>query len=403
MPAVEIKPDIYWVGVNDRTTDLFEGLWPISREGVSYNSYLIKDEKTAIVDLAKAMKTDDFFGQIADITELRKIDYAVINHVEPDHTGVLRILKAMAPDMTIVCTQKAADLLESYYGVHDNMMIVGDGDTLSLGKRTLHFVSTPFVHWPETMMTYEPSEGILFSCDGFGGYGALQGSIFDDECQNQAFYERESLRYFVNIVAKFRVSVRKAINKLADVDVRMIAPSHGLIWRAHPERIIELYQTWCNYPDTPGDLAVTLIYGSMYGNTESFMNAVAQGVVAEGLDVEIFDAARTHSSYMLPYLWTRRGVVVGAPTYEGALFPPVWEVIREARIKGVKNRQLAMFGSYGWTGGALRDLVKIVEPVKWNLIDSLEVKGGANPESIARAEAFGRTFAQTLKADASAE
>lgn len=398
MPAVEIKPDMYWVGVNDRTTDLFEGLWPISREGVSYNSFVIKDEKTAIIDLAKAMKTDDFFGQIADITTLREIDYCVINHVEPDHTGVLRILKEMAPEMTIVCTEKAAGLLEAYYGMHDRMKIVGDGDTLSLGRRTLEFYSTPFVHWPETMMTFEPSEGVLFSCDGFGGYGALQGTIFDDECQDQDFYERESLRYFVNIVAKFRVSVRKAIQKLGGLDVRMIAPSHGLIWRSRPDRIIELYQKWCDYPDTSGDLAVTLIYGSMYGNTETFMNAVAQGVAAEGVDVEIFDAARTHSSYMLPYFWTRRGVMVGAPTYEGALFPPVWEVIREARIKGVKNRQLAMFGSYGWTGGALRDLVKIVEPVKWNLIDSLEIKGGANPESIARAETFGRTFAQTLKA-----
>ena len=251
-------------------------------------------------------------------------------------------------------------------------------------------------------MTVELLEGVLFSCDGFGGFGALQGAIFDDEAQDPDFYEREALRYFVNIVAKFRVSIRKAIQKLADVDVRIIAPAHGLIWRSHPERIIELYQQWCDYPDTPGDLAVTLIYGSMYGNTETFMNAVAQGVASEGLDVEIFDAARTHSSYMLPYLWTRRGVVVGAPTYEGALFPPVWEVVREARIKGVKNRQLAMFGSYGWTGGALRDLLKIVEPVRWNLIDSLEIKGGAKPESIAQAQAFGTKFARTLKADADA-
>jgi len=399
MPAVEIKPDTYWVGVNDRTTDLFEGMWPISREGVSYNSYVIKDEKTAIIDLAKAMKTDDFFGQIADITSLREVDYVIINHVEPDHTGVLRTLKEMVPDMTIVCTQKAADLLEAYYGMHEHMMIVGEGDTLSLGKRTLHFVMTPFVHWPETMMTYEPTNKILFSCDGFGGYGALHGAIFDDECQDQGFYERESLRYFVNIVAKFRVSILKAIAKLDAVEVDMVAPSHGLIWRANPGRIIELYKQWCHYPDTPGDTAVTLIYGSMYGNTETLMNAVAQGIAAEGLDVEIFDAARAHTSYMLPYLWTRRGVMVGAPTYEGNLFPPVWEAVREATTKGIKNRQMAMFGSYGWTGGALRDLKKIVEPVKWNLVDSLEIKGGANKENVVVAEAFGRKFAETLKSE----
>ncbi len=396
MPAVEIKPDIYWVGVNDRTTDLFEGLWPISREGVSYNSYLVKDEKTAIIDLAKAMKTDDFFGQIAELTALRSIDYVVINHVEPDHTGVLGTLKEMAPDMTIVCTQKAADLLGDYYGMHEHMMVVQDGDTLSLGKRTLHFVMTPFVHWPETMMTYEPSARVLFSCDGFGGYGALQGAIFDDECRDLAFYERESLRYFVNIVAKFRVSVLKAIDKLADVEVDMIAPSHGLIWRSRPERIVQLYQDWCRYPDTPGDPGVTLIYGSMYGNTETFMNAVAQGLATEGVDVEIFDAARTHASYVLPYLWTRRGVIIGAPTYEGSLFPPVGEMIREAISKGIKNRRVGMFGSYGWSGGALRELKKLSEPVGWEIIDSLEIKGGASREHVAQAAAFGRKFAQAL-------
>ncbi len=397
MPAVEIKPDMYWVGVNDRTTDLFEGLWPISREGVSINSYLIKDEKTAIIDLAKAIKTDDFFAQISEVANLRAIDYAVINHVEPDHTGVLRILKDIAPDITIVCTQKGADLLEAYYGVHEHVMIVGEGDTLSLGKRALHFVMTPFVHWPETMMTYEPSEAILFSCDGFGGFGALQGAIFDDQCEDQGFYESESLRYFVNIVAKFRVSVRKAIDKLDEVAVKTIAPAHGLIWRKHPERIIELYRAWCNHPDTPGDLGATLIYGSMYGNTETLMNAVAQGLAAEGVGVEIFDAARVHASYILPSLWMRRGVMIGAPTYEGTVFPPVGEVVREAAMKSIKHRQMAMFGSYGWGGGALRELKKITEPMKWNLTNSLAVKGGANRENIAQAEAFGREFGCALK------
>lgn len=399
MPAVEIRPEMYWVGVNDRTTDLFEGLWPISREGVSYNSYLIKDDKIAIIDLAKAMKTDDFFGQIAGLTSLRSIDYVVVNHVEPDHTGVLVTLKEMVPDVTIVCTKKAADLLGTYYGMHDHMMVVEEGDTLALGKHTLHFVMTPFVHWPETMMTYEPSQKVLFSCDGFGGYGALQGAIFDDECRDLAFYERESLRYFVNIVAKFRASVKKAIDKLAAVDVDMIAPSHGLIWRAHPERIIRLYRDWCQYPDTPGDPSVTLIYGSMYGNTETFMNAVAQGVAAEDVRVEIFDAARTHVSYILPHLWTGRGAIIGAPTYEGRLFPPVREVVQESIAKGIKNRQVAMFGSYGWSGGALRDLKKLVEPAAWAIIKSLEIKGGANRDSVAQAAAFGGKFVRSLTAE----
>lgn len=246
-------------------------------------------------------------------------------------------------------------------------------------------------------MTYEAADQILFSCDGFGGYGALRGTIFDDECMDLDFYERESLRYYVNIVAKFRKPVLKAIDKLGGVGIKTIAPSHGLIWRGNPGRIIELYRRWSQYPDTPGDVGATLIYGSMYGNTETLMNAVAQGLASAGVEVQIFDAARTHSSYVLPSLWTRRGVMIGAPTYEVGLFPPVAEQVRMAVLKGIKSRRVAMFGSYGWSGGALKELRKIVEPLEWQFGDCMEVKGGANSENVKQAEAFGREFAKSLK------
>lgn len=175
MPAVEIKPDVYWIGVNDRTTDLFEGLWPITEEGVSYNAYLINDEKKAIVDLAKALKTDEFFDRIAEIVDVSEIDYVVINHMEPDHTGVLRTLRKIAPDAIIIGSPKTKKMLESFYGITEKVRVVADGETLSLGRRTLQFFSTPWVHWPETIMTYETSQRILFSCDVFGSYGALRG------------------------------------------------------------------------------------------------------------------------------------------------------------------------------------------------------------------------------------
>jgi anaerobic nitric oxide reductase flavorubredoxin len=397
MPAVEIKPDVYWIGVNDRTTDLFEGLWPIEQEGVSYNAYLINDEKKAIVDLAKALKTDEFFDHIAEIVDLSEIDYVVINHMEPDHTGVLRTLRRIAPDATILGSPKTKAMLESFYGVTENVRVVEDGETLPLGRRTLQFFSTPLVHWPETMMTYETTHRILFSCDAFGGYGALRGAIFDDECADLDFYQKESLRYYVNIVAKFSKPVLRAIEKLAGVPVEIIAPSHGLIWRKHPQLIVELYQKWAEYATGKTEAGITLIYGSMYGNTETMMNAVAQGISRVGIPVEIFDAARTHVSYILPSLWTKAGVMIGAPTYEGTLFPPVAQVLEMAVLKRVLNKKVAMFGSYGWSGGALRHLEKIIEPVKWELVDSFEFTGRPTEEELEKGEEFGASFAEVIK------
>lgn len=278
MPAVEIKPDIYWIGVNDRTTDLFEGLWPISRHGVSYNSYLIKDKKNAIIDLSKAIKSDIFFDHIAEVIDISQIDYVIINHMEPDHTGVLRTLRKLAPDLTILCTEKAKTMLKDFYAITTNIEVIRDGQCLSLGSKELKFFETPFVHWPETMVTFETSQNILFSCDAFGGYGALRGTIFDDQCNDLDFYIKESLRYYVNIVAKFSRPTLNAIEKLKRVPVEIIAPAHGLIWRKQPGLIVELYKKWAGYATGEAEKGVTLIYGSMYGNTEMMMNSVALGL-----------------------------------------------------------------------------------------------------------------------------
>jgi len=397
MPPIEIKPDIYWIGVNDRTTDLFEGLWPITQEGVSYNAYLINDEKKAIVDLSKALKTDEFFDQIDQVTDISQLDYVVINHMEPDHSGVLRTLRRMAPHFTILGTEKTRAMLESFYGITEGVQVVQDGDTLSLGQHTLNFIHTPFVHWPETMMTYEVSERILFSCDAFGSYGALRGGIFDDKCTDPQFYEREALRYYVNIVATFSKPVLKAIAKLADVPVSIIAPSHGLIWRENPQHIVGLYKQWAEYATGPTEVGITLLYGSMYGNTEKMMNAVAQGISQEGVPMAIFDVTHTHVSYILPSLWTQSGVMVGAPTYEGSLFPPMAQVLDMATQKRTRNKKVARFGSYGWSGGAQRHFERLIEPLKWELLDSFEFIGGPTKEDLRHGEEFGARFARLVK------
>ncbi|MBC8447714.1 MAG: FprA family A-type flavoprotein [Chloroflexi bacterium] len=397
MAVIEIRPDIYWIGVNDRTTDLFEGLWPISQEGVSYNAYLINDEKKALVDLAKAFKSDEFFDQIGEVVDISQLDCVIINHIEPDHTGVLNTLRRIAPDVRILGSAKTQQMLASFYGITENVEVVGDGDTLSLGRRTLQFVSTPFVHWPETMMTYETSQRILFSCDAFGGYGALRGAIFDDQCYDLGFYQRESLRYYVNIVAGFSKRVLMAIEKLADVPVEIIAPSHGLIWRQHPQFIVNLYRKWAEYADSGGEVGVTLVYGSMYGYTEKMMNAVAQGISGAGVPVEIFDAARTHASYILPSLWTKVGVMVGAPTYEVSLFPPVAQVLDIAVHKRIRHKKVARFGSYGWSGGAQKHFERIIEPAKWELLDAFEFVGSPSQKELKRGEEFGARFAALVQ------
>jgi anaerobic nitric oxide reductase flavorubredoxin len=397
MPPVEIKPDIYWIGVNDRTTDLFEGLWPITQEGVSYNAYLIDDEKKAIIDLAKAFKADAFLEQIDELIDLSELDYVVVNHMEPDHSGLLNIIRRVAPDVTLLCSEKARDMLASYYGISENVQVVNDGDTLELGQHTLQFFSTPMVHWPETMMTYEVGNQILFACDAFGSYGALRGALFDDECVSFDFYERQALRYYVNIVALFSNAVLRAIDKLGGLRVSVIAPSHGLIWREHPERIVTLYKKWAEYAAGPTEAGVTLLYASMYGNTEAMMNAVAQGISEQDVSVDIYDVTRTHVSYVLPSLWTQRGVIVGAPTYEGGLFPPMVEVLNMARQKRIRNKQVAYFGSYGWSGGARRELEQLAEGLKWDLVDTFEFAGGPTKESLHKAAQFGARFGELIQ------
>lgn len=397
MTAIEVKPGIYWIGVNDRTTDLFEGLWPITREGVSYNAYVVLGEKKALVDMAKDFKVDEILDQISQLVDPSELDYIVVNHMEPDHTGAVRMIHRIAPRAAILGTKKALEMMDAYYHITEGVREVTDGETLDLGGHTLKFVSTPFVHWPETMVTYAMEQRVLFSCDAFGSYGALQGAIFDDQCARLDFYEREALRYYVNIVALFPKPVLKAIRKLAAVPIDVVAPSHGLIWRANPQRIVELYQRWAEYTSGPGDLGVTLLYGTMYGLTEKMGEAVATGVARAGVPVEIFDVRHTHVSYILPYLYTRRGVLVGAPTYEGNLFPPMAEALRAALHKRIFNRKAAYFGSYGWSGGARRGFKSLAEQLRWEISDVWEFKGGPTPELLRKGEEFGYRFAKSLE------
>lgn len=405
MSKIELKPGIDWVGVNDRSTRLFEGLWPIEQEGVSYNTYFINDEKKAIIDLASEGSLEDLLTQLrAAAGDLSQLNYLVVNHMEPDHSGALAAVRALAPQAVILTTEKARGMLDAFYGIRDNVQAVKDGETISLGTHTLQFFHTPFVHWPETMMTFEPNEGILFSCDGFGGYGALDGGrIFDDQYDDLTFFEQESLRYYVNIVAAFSRPVKNAIKKLGGLPIKMIAPSHGLVWRKNPGRIVELYQQWASLAGSTAAVEITLLFASMYRNTERMMNAVAHGAVSAGVPVKIFDVRTTPISYILPSLWTRQGVLVGAPTYEGGLFPTMTSVLDMARNKHIYSRKTGYFGSYSWHGGGEAEFRGLAEKLQWQNYEPLCFKCGASTENLQKAEAYGAAFARWLAESPAAE
>jgi len=396
MKPVEIRPDVYWVGVNDREKDLFEGLWPIKDEGVSYNSYLIKDEKNALIDLASEGSEAAYLAQLSSLIDPAKIDYVIINHMEPDHSGLLLKIIELAPQVKLLGTEKVGGMLEAFYGISDNFQSVQHNETLSLGKHTLHFTQAPMVHWPETMLTYETSQKILFSCDAFGSYGALEGSIFDDESDNLDFYTTEALRYYSNIIASYSKPVLNAINKLAGVDVEVVAPSHGLVWRKDPGKIISLYKTWAGYAASGGEAGVTVLYGSMYGNTLRMLESFEKGLQSSGLTIKRFDVARTHASTMLPSIWSLRGVVVAAPTYDGGIFPAMADILTLAGKKRMMNKKCIRFGSYTWGGGADKAFNALNESLKWELVEAIDFMGSPDSDTLKKAEALGSSFGEQL-------
>lgn len=390
-----LSDKIYWIGVNDRQTALFEELWPIP-DGVAYNSYMILDDKVAIIDAVKDISMDRYLEKIRQLLgERKKIDYLVINHIEPDHSGGITLLRRAFPDMQIVGNKKTLDLLAHFYNITDNIRIVEDNDTLELGTCRLKFFLTPMVHWPETMMTYEETHKILFSGDAFGGFGSLD-NVFDDEIKDLQFYEDEMLRYFTNVIAKYSVMVQKAILKIADLDLKIVASTHGPVWRSRPRHAIDLYDRWSRQETETG---VVIVYASMYGNTEKIMKAIGSALAAEypGI-IRIHNVSRSHPSYILADIWRYKAVVLGCPTYNMGLFPLMDHLLRIIENKGLKNRIAGIFGSYSWSGGATKELTDFVNRMKWELLEPIvEVKCSPTEEDLNKCALLGSNMAQRLR------
>jgi len=275
--------------------------------------------------------------------------------------------------------------------------IIAEGDSLDLGGKTLRFIEAPWLHWPETMFTYEATTQTLFPCDAFGGYGIPDKGIYDGDYDDLGYFEAESLRYYTNIVAAFSKPVLNAGDKLADLPLRIVAPSHGLVWNKNPQRIVDLYLKWSGYGKGSAEKGVTLLHGSMYGNTDKMLAEVKRGLEASGVPVTAHDVATTPVSYILPALWINQAVMIGAPTYEGTLFPTMQMVLHMAEIKRVFNKQAAYFGSYGWGGGATRFLKAQCEKMNWELGEVLDFAGQPSAEDLKAGFAFGKRFGESIR------
>lgn len=393
--VIQYAENSYWVGANDRETDLFESVWPLP-QGVSYNAYLICDEKNVLIDTVKNCYFERYLEKIQDrLPPDGKIDYLVINHMEPDHSGSINLLRKVFPDMKLVGNKKTAEFLKNFYGITENIHVVEDGSEINLGKHTLSFALIPMVHWPETMVTYDNKTGVLYSCDAFGGFGALEGSIFADDL-DIPYIQSEILRYYSNIVGKYSPMVQRALKKLKGLEIAVIAPSHGPIWRKDPGHIISLYDRWSRFEAEEG---IVIVYGSMYGNTLKIKEEIARGIVSEDFcTIRTYDISRSHPSYILTDIWRYKGIILGAPTYNTGLFPPMEYLIRMLENKMLKNRVLGIFGNYAWSGGAVKRMQEFADHVGWEKIEPVvEIQGSACENDLKDGFQLGKNMVTSIK------
>ena len=402
MKAQVISENIYCVHADIKTTELFEGIWPIP-DGVSLNSYIVKGEKTALIDLFR-----DWSGSLQQVEtalasmgdDFTRADYLILNHLEPDHTGWLRAFREKNPGAEIISTQKGINLVKSFYKIETGVRAVKDGDTLDLGGgKVLTFFETPNVHWPETMVTWEAASGTLFSCDAFGSYGALGDRVFDDQLDENehAFFEKETLRYYANIISSFSTFVERAVQKLTGLDIKCVAPSHGLVWRKEPQKIISRYLQYASWAKGPAEKEIAVIWGSMYGNTKAGVDAVVRGIEKEGIPCTLHRVPDENISYVLATAYRCSGLVIAMPTYEYAVFPPMAYVLDIFRRKHITGKKALRIGSWGWVGGAKKEYDLCLGNLKWDNMDSFEWAGYPTDAEFAALEERGQELAKKVK------
>lgn len=399
MNIQEITKDIFYVGVNDRVKHKFEALWPLPY-GVSYNSYIVAGtEKVALIDTVCIEEVREYFNNIDAIAGNRRIDYLVINHMEPDHSGSIPEIVRAYPDIRIVGNSKTIDMIKGFYHIDsdERFLEIKDGDTLPLGDMTLRFYLTPMVHWPETMMTYVEEREVLFSGDAFGTFGALNGGVTDKDMETDVFIN-EMYRYYSNIVGKYGRFVEKALEKLSGLKFSYICSTHGPVWCDKIPKVVDIVSRLASYKSERG---VVIVYGSMYGNTAEVAEMIAREISALGVKrIIIHNASHSNMSDIINDAFRYETLIVGSATYSMRLFPPVETFMNAMETREIKNKVFATFGNYTWAAGAVTAKLKeFADRMKLPVIASMIVKQSASESTREEVREFARTVVSAMAND----
>ena len=393
-PKTVIKGKIHYVGVNDRNKHLFEGMWPLPY-GVSYNSYLIDDETVALVDTVDICYFEVYLRKIKSIIGERPIQYLIINHMEPDHSGSIRLIKQHYPDIIIVGNKQTFGMIEGFYGVTGEQYMVKDEDFLALGHHKLRFYMTPMVHWPETMVTWCAGDKTLFTGDAFGTFGALDGGITDSQVEVDRYWD-EMRRYYACIVGKYGAPVQKALQKLSGLPIETICSTHGPVWQQEIGRVIGIYDQLSRYEGEPG---VVIAYGSMYGNTAQMAEKIARELAVQGVkNIIVYNLSYADISNVIRDIFKYDTLIVGSPTYNGELFPEVGSLLQKISERCIPCRKFAYFGSYTWAGAAVRLLGEFAQKMKWEAIcQPTEMKQGYDDQGAQCCTALAKAIAEKIR------
>ena len=396
----KVTEDLIYVGGSDRRLSRFENLFPIPR-GVSYNSYVLLDEKTVVMDTADDSISRQYLENVTYALGGRALDYLVVQHMEPDHCAMIDVLLRRYPDAKLVCSAKALSMLNQFYGLDakDRALVVAEGDKLSTGRHTLHFIMAPMVHWPEVMVTYDEVSRILFSADAFGTFGALAGNIFDDEITFDNVWMNDARRYYTNIVGKYGAQVQMLLKKASALDIEMICPLHGPIWRSNLGLLLEKYQKWSTYE--PEDKAVMIAYASMYGNTENAANVLACMLAERGVkNIAMYDVSETDVSELVAESFRCSHLVLAAPTYNGGLYPRMESFLADVKALSLQKRTVALLENGTWAPVAAKHMRTVLEGMKdMTVLDgAIAIKSAPADNQLAAFEALADEIAAQVNA-----
>ena len=381
----KVTDSIFYVGVNDHQVDLFEGQYVVPN-GMSYNSYVIVDDKTAVMDTVDIHFTEEWLKNVAEVLGDRKPDYLIVQHMEPDHSATLMELLLRYPNVKVVCNQKILTMIKHFFQLDltGKAFVVKEGDTLSTGHHTLKFVFAPMVHWPEVMVTFDETTGTLFSADAFGTFGALNGAIFADEVDFDNEYMDEARRYYCNIVGKYGMQVQAALKKLSALSIRTICPLHGPVWRENLEYLLSKYDLWSRY--VPEDNAVAIFYASMYGDTENAANILAAGLAEDGIkNIALYDVSITDVSVLIAEAFRCSHLVFAAPTYNNGVYPAMYNFLHDMGALSLQNRTIGLIENGTWGPVSAKQMQQLFSEMKqMNVLEPVvTVKSSVKEDSLA--------------------